>query len=279
MDEWGARIDTGELRYAILDPTGNITALVESDVRIDDQPAAARAIMERHPLVEQVGFVSYEHDGHVAHMRMAGGEFCGNATMSTAALCLLRLRETCDAETSVPVRVWGIEEPVEVRLQLCENGGFRGGVHMPAAYGVEVCSLSSGLLSGQLPLVRMAGISHLVIELDSVFQELRSDGAAAETAVRAWCAELETDGLGLMFMGQDDQGLTLTPLVYVPGGDTVFWENSCASGTSAVGIYLATKAGAPVDVTLREPGGCLRVTSDPAGGETWLYGSVQMTKA
>ncbi|MBP3894644.1 MAG: hypothetical protein J6D34_11480 [Atopobiaceae bacterium] len=276
------------VRYRILDPTGNITALVESDVVVDAQPDVARRIMQRHPAVEQVGFVSHEDAGSgdgrpSVRMRMAGGEFCGNATMSAAALLLWRMGGEWDvadpdAWTNVLVRVWGVREPVEVRLQPCEDGSFRGGVRMPPAEGVELPELTFGSLTGQIPLVRMVGISHVVIEASSVFAGLRGDRAAAERAVRAWCAELATDGLGLMFLSQGEEGYELTPLVYVPGGDTVFWENSCASGTSAVGIYLARKTGTAVDMTLQEPGGSLRVTSDPASGETWLYGSVRMAQ-
>ena len=54
------------LRYYIFDPTGNITALVESEVAIADQPAVASCIMEQHPDVEQVGFVTYADDAAAA---------------------------------------------------------------------------------------------------------------------------------------------------------------------------------------------------------------------
>ena len=47
------------LQYSIFDPTGNITALVESPVPVERQPAVAAALMARHPEVEQVGFVRF----------------------------------------------------------------------------------------------------------------------------------------------------------------------------------------------------------------------------
>ena len=78
------------LGYAILDPTGNITALVETPVDPARQPETAAALMARHPQVEQVGFLSPPAEGAVrGTLRMAGGEFCGNATMSAAALAFL----------------------------------------------------------------------------------------------------------------------------------------------------------------------------------------------
>ena len=80
-----------DIKYSILDPTGNITALVESEVAVERQPAAAEAIMKRHTEVEQVGFVRFDpEEGIDAQLRMAGGEFCGNASLCTAALYLMR---------------------------------------------------------------------------------------------------------------------------------------------------------------------------------------------
>ena len=96
----------------ILDPTGNITALAESPVSIEEQPAAARKLMLHHPEVEQVGFVRFappDGNGVSAALRMAGGEFCGNASMSAAALCLLRDPEK-EAE-ELRIRASGAAQP------------------------------------------------------------------------------------------------------------------------------------------------------------------------
>jgi diaminopimelate epimerase len=83
--------NTREIKYCIFDPTGNITALVETGVEEARQPEVASLIMSRHPDVEQIGFVCFsEQNGDAdVSLRMAGGEFCGNATMSAAALFAL----------------------------------------------------------------------------------------------------------------------------------------------------------------------------------------------
>ena len=47
------------IQYCKFDPTGNITALVETAVDIAEQPEVAARIMEREPDVEQVGFITY----------------------------------------------------------------------------------------------------------------------------------------------------------------------------------------------------------------------------
>ena len=54
----GAAIEP--IHYSIWDPAGNITALVESPVEVSRQLFTASALMQRHPEVEQVGFVCFD---------------------------------------------------------------------------------------------------------------------------------------------------------------------------------------------------------------------------
>ena len=266
------------IQYSILDPTGNITALVESPVPVERQPSVAASLMERHPEVEQVGFVQLNGEGPVqARLRMAGGEFCGNAAMSAAALFLLRRGPQGEGAPPVlQVGVAGVVQPVAVRLRRDTEDSFFAGVHMPPAKSIGEKDFCFGAVRGKLPVVRMEGISHIIIEPASPFFSLREDQTAARQAVRLWCAALSADCLGLMFLERTAAECRLTPLVYVPGSGTVFWENSCASGSSAVGMALAAKTGTPVRLELTEPGGRLRVESDPEKGETWLWGRTRL---
>lgn len=272
-----------DLKYCIFDPTGNITALVETAVDIADQPAAASHIMELEPDVEQVGFISYAEDpaagGAPVSLRMAGGEFCGNATMCAAALFAIRSGLQGGA---VPVKVWGISAPFEVLLERQAALNYSAAVSIPPALDMDELRLADGMLPGSdslsLPIVRMEGISHVIIEPDSGFFGLKDDPALAETLLRGWCGVLGAECLGMMFLGEGAAIRPMIPLVYVPGADTMFWENSCASGSAAAGMYLAAKAGAPVDVTFDEPAGRMRVESDPATGRTILHGSAILRK-
>lgn len=273
------------LRYSIIDPTGNITALVEDEVAVPDQPRVASRIMSLQPQVEQVGFVRFTAsamgdtpvDGE---LRMAGGEFCGNATMSAAALLLLRQKQPSrmgDDTVTVRLAVSGAARPVEVRLRRTGQHSFDASILMPDALAVCERRFSFEGVSGTLPVVLMEGISHVIVQPDSAFFWLRDDAAAAERAVRLWCAGLEADGLGLMFVEKGTSERRLTPLVYVPAADTVFWENSCASGSAATAMCLAAQGGAPCHVALHEPGGTLRVSCDPSGEGTRLYGRARLT--
>lgn len=249
-----------QLQYRIYDPTGNITALVESEVEVEARPEVAARVMALYPEVEQVGFV---RPGELA---MAGGEFCGNASMCAAVWTAEQ--RGLELPATFFLSVSGTAVPVEVLVE-CEGDVFATSIAMPACVGIEDVELAYGGMCGVVPVVRMEGISHVIVDKSSPLFALLRDATAAEEAVRTWCAKLGADGLGLMFVEGTGARRILTPLVYVPGGDTVFWEHSCASGSSAVGMYVRG------DVELCQPGGVLRVEYDGAAGGVRLHGHVR----
>ena len=251
---------TGPLSYALLDPTGNMTLLAETPVPEADQPLTAKRLMEQEPATEQVGFVSDTDDG--IGLRMAGGEFCGNASMSAAVLYLLRKGRDGG---EVTVHVSGTPEPVPVTAERRPDGTWRGCVEMPRPLSVRKERFSDGT---KRPVVRFPGITHVILETEMVQTE-------AERLAPVWCRELESEALGLMFLDRE-RGI-LKPLVYVPSADTLFWESSCASGTTAVGAYLAAEAGTAVRVPLKQPGGTLEIEADP-DGKLILKGTVRLVR-
>ena len=114
--------------------------------------------------------------------------------------------------------------------------------------------------------MRLDGSAHLI--LPGSFAR-----ALAARAAAPWCAALGAEALGLMLL--DAPAGRMTPLVYVPGADTLYWERSCASGTAAAGAYLAWQIGGAVERSLAQPGGVLRVSALPVG-EVSLYGTVKL---
>lgn len=78
---------------------------------------------------------------------------------------------------------------------------------------------------------------------------------------------------GYMFL----EGNKLTPLVYVPKTDILFWEDSCASGSMIAALYLAKKAGKDMDFCFDEPGGKLNV-SVSLDEKISLWGEISLIK-
>ena len=262
------------IHYSILDPIGNITALAESAVPAADQPEIAAELMRKHPEVEQVGFVRFSDlpdDPVPVELRMAGGEFCGNASVCAAALYLIAKGTGYDgAPVNVRLRVSGTSGPVEVSLRQEEKNAFSAVIDHPHALSISETDLCFRELSDRLPVVCMGGITHIIIGPDSVFFCLQEDRPDVEEALRSWCRLLSADCLGMIFLAPEGEALRLTPFVYVPGSGTFFRENSCASGSAAAAMVLAAKRGIPVSLTFHEPGGTLRAECDPVSGKTLL---------
>ena len=258
----------GKIHYTLFNPSGNMTILVDSPVSPDRQPAVAGKLMELERETEQVGFVRLPGPGtgEPVELRMAGGEFCGNATMSAASLYLDRCGERTG---TVRARVAGTEPPVEVTLAEGPDGSRQGTLSMPKPLSVRTEMLEG---FGRVPVVRFPGITHLIAD-ESSRGFLTRENAEAQAPVL--CGELGAEALGLMFLDPDRR--SLTPLVYVPEAGTLCWESSCASGTTAAGAWLANRSGGPVTLALQQPGGTLTITAEPEG-DLCLTGAVRSVR-
>ena len=236
-----------EIRYCVFDPNGNITILVETAVATAQQAGIAAQLLAQEPLAEQVGFLSSGGDGYDISLRMAGGEFCGNASLCTAAYKAMRLpgfKNGC-----LHVAVSGAAEPVVVSLQGEDSGVWRGTVEMPLPLEISTVQLPLGSGTAELPCVRFPGICH-VIDVLGLIPE-----AEAESRIHEWCRLLGSEALGIMHC--DLAAGALAPLVYVAGIDSLYHEHSCASGTSAAAAYLASQNGGAFSGSFVQPGGTL----------------------
>lgn len=250
-----------KVEYTVLDPTGNITIFVDSCVPEALHAAVAAKLLETEPTAEQVGFITREPGCDIS-VRMAGGEFCGNACMAAAALFVDR----CGRPGSVVVKMSGCDCPIIAYITPHERG-YSGRVSMPAPVSVSNTVLPHAGAQIVLPLVDFGGIAHLV-DTGSILR-----GDIHKETLSLWCSLLNADALGVM--RYDPVFSSLDPLVYVPAVNTLYHERSCGSGTSALGVILARERGAAVSVPVREPGGTLTVDASPAG-EIWLSGRVNI---
>ena len=299
----------------LMDPSGNRTILVETPVPAEQQPAVAARLMRLEPTAEQVGFIAFRDDSGAAaagrsltggpasdaskgagtktaaravcdlSLRMAGGEFCGNASMSAATLFAMRGGIFRGSGGRVILDVSGTEDPVCVSIESVSDGVWKGVVDMPLPESVKLVRFPDGR---RFPVVSFPGISHVIMYREKPSEE-------AESFIKEWCGYLQADALGILFLeadapqaefpdggtaaasdglssGQSETARTvlrasgrLVPLVYVPAADTLFWEKACGSGTAAAGAWLARERGRPVSLRLQQPGGVLEVAVSPEG--------------
>ena len=74
-----------KLRFVKVNPVENMTLFVLDPVPREEQMNVANKLMKYSNIHgEQVGFI--EREGSYIRLQMMGGEFCGNATRSLAAL-------------------------------------------------------------------------------------------------------------------------------------------------------------------------------------------------
>ncbi len=235
------------LRYTVLDPAGNKTLIVETPVERDKYKTVADILMQKEPDVEQVGFLEEADDGADIHLEMAGGEFCGNASMCAAAMFLEdhRLKEGV-----VRLSVSGADEILGITLK--EEGRYwKCSAEMPVPESVWLRVLKLNGKDVTLPVVNFKGISHAIVSWNMEYEE-------AEKIIEDWAEQLDVDTLGIMLL--DEENSKLLPLVFVKKSDTLFWEHSCASGTAAVGAWSAVDKNQDFSVELKQPGGSIGVS-------------------
>ena len=245
------------LRYIRMNPSGNITLLVTDDVPRCRQGEIANRLMQLDPSAEQVGFLEEPTVcGARARLQMMGGEFCGNATMSLAAFLALQDDLPEGEEHTCPLEVSGAEKLIPCFISR-SGDCITGTVPMPLPRAITEAEVLPGV---KLPLVCFDGISHMIVSANEITPE------QAQQRIAELCASLNADALGILFTDAGFSGLK--PLVYVRSTDSAVWENSCGSGTAAIGAYCAFRRGKGVQLSIRQP--CpdtdIAVTASLSGG-------------
>lgn len=246
-----------EINWLKYSPTENMTALVTTAVPVFRRTEVGAAIMNADPEIEQVGFIQKAHwpESRI-RIEMAGGEFCGNAAMC-AAVYSISAQLQPGMSSMFPIESTGASDFVVCMVRI-NSGHSIGTVDLPLPTGIDTALLSFHGKSYQMPLVRFPGITHAILPADAM------DHASAEEAIREWTRIEGADALGLIFFNSATS--YIEPLVYVPAANTLCWERGCASGSAALGAFLASLAGAGVVTDVRQPGGIIKVRADWGGG-------------
>ncbi|MBQ9537229.1 MAG: hypothetical protein IJU79_05510 [Desulfovibrionaceae bacterium] len=218
-------MSTVNLSYSKWDPNGNITLFLSANAvaQTDQAQVAKQALTTKGLEAEQVGFI----DCHTNTLRMAGGEFCLNATTAFAAH--LQLQQSKPALQGLHLNVCGF------------HGAITAHTHKIASKSVEVI-LSLHLeqttvkqITDSISIVELPSITHVLIhgqpptDAEALLLNL-IDLHHLETCpcvgVVWWnnCPEIDT--------------YAITPLVYVRDVHTTIWEQACGSGSLALTLCL-----------------------------------------
>lgn len=247
-------------QFTILRPGGNDTALIKGVIMsASERKLINDAIMKLYPTVEQVGFI--ETNQNAPQLMMAGGEFCGNATRSTAWKALSGNAGALDLQVS------GVS-------QLLRAGVTTAGeafAQMPIYADPEKVSRD-----GNNFIVELEGITQYInFDADEIVG--LSDEQIKERAM-SLIKEKNLDqypAAGVMYTKKVDDRWQITPVVYVKSIDTLFLETACGSGTISVALALAKEIGASViDLPIVQPTGEIICASVEYVGDEFRYAQI-----
>lgn len=255
------------IEYVLMNPTENYTVLVLTDVPINEYESIAKDLLFNEILAEQVGFLSFKLDGD-AYLRMAGGEFCGNATMSAAVYYCMRNEIE---KGNVAIKVYGLDHLINVQVEKKESDEWEGIVEMPKFKEIKEVTFQDG---ETLPVVLMDGIAHIIIIKNVDESEMVFDKNEDEDILRERCKYLNVPALGVMkYFPKNSK---LFSFVYVRGIDTMYFENSCASGTAALGYYLDSKSDKPINLSIEQTCGNFLEVYTTEEKRLYLKGKVKL---
>lgn len=244
------------ISYTVIRPGGNDTALVNGI--IDDPKQRKRindALMQRYPNVEQVGFIDLTPESE--QLMMAGGEFCGNATRSTAFLALN------GTPGEILLQVSGVDQPL--RAGVTQNG--EAYAQMPVyANPDKIRSVDSDTV------VEMEGITQCITyEIQEIIGK-NPDQIKAVAMAKIRALGLDTSpAAGVIYTEKVENQYRIIPVVYVRDIDTLFLETACGSGTTALGLTLSKEQGKGTRASVMQPSG-LPITVDVTyDGKTFGY--------
>jgi diaminopimelate epimerase len=249
-----------EIQFVKLNPTENMTILVESPAERSQYPEIAGRLMAYGSVcAEQTGFIEAASDPAAwARLWMAGGEFCGNASMSLAAYLVWRRKLPEGEAVTVPFETSGAPGPVEC-VVVPKAGEFHCSLDMPLPEAIETLSLPFGGVLRELPAVRLPGIIHVIVPVEAMDCAERESRGFAEKAAGEWGDIIGADAFGVILFNRAEGKFRITPLVRVKSPGSLIWERGCGSGSAAVGAYLADQAKAGVELPLAQAGGVIGV--------------------
>jgi diaminopimelate epimerase len=231
------------VNYQIYIPGGNDTGFVlGTNYTQEERKIINDKIMEKHPNVEQVGFLSQTGQ---PSLEMAGGEFCGNATRSAAYYFLAGK---------------------EGKLTLMVNGKDK---------------ITAGVSSKQeawceIPLLSKEEAENMVIPRENGIYQAKMKGMVSivipEEQAKPYLAHLDTikeetrkmiyhyglqnsEAVGVMYLENAQGKIKIHPVVWVNSIDTLFYETACGSGTTATSMVQAYCQKKSVSLSILQPSG------------------------
>lgn len=255
-------------------PGGNDTFLVLNEsLQREVYPRVNQVILGRYPQFEQGAVLERSANNGVLRMQMTGGEFCGNATRSAAALIAetftngVSLASVADYSLiqrdgsllTFSLEVSGADNLVSARVSR-DKQGWDVEIGLPRMAGRDVAFGVPLTLAGErveCTVVSLEGISHILIPDSEV--PFKNDQERFQLMVADAISQLEwanKAAFGLIWVKEGGDKVAIEPVVYVKSLQTCIYESACGSGTIAVAL-AATPDGESRVMSVQQPSGAV----------------------
>lgn len=255
-----------ELNFIKTNPAMNMTVFVKDRLPEEHYAKIADKLMSYDSIyAEQIGYIEpAENPASDTRLHMMGGEFCGNAVRSLAVYTAYKnpekyfcgKKDVCD----VIVEVYGEKTPLTCSVKKTKRENlFYSTVSMPLPISdLTVVKELGGIKN--VKRLNFDGITHFAVNENDFADLSQKEQFFEHVKSYMQCQIPKYKAFGIMFY---DKGKNfITPLVYVKPTNSLFWEKSCASGTSALACILSYIGGNAVKQDFEEPGGKLSVSTD-----------------
>ncbi|MCH4166802.1 MAG: hypothetical protein LKF74_01590 [Megasphaera sp.] len=239
------------IHYILANPSGNTTAFVFDAVAPLDRSAIAARLLQQTG-AEQVGYLKL-CPGKPIEVAMMGGEFCGNASRSAAAYALM---QDGASEGEYHISCSGCDTLLPAHAQKRADGGYDAFIEMPRPTAIDAVIVDAGGQPARFYRVTLPGIVHFIHFVDTI-SAVRKD--VFWQAVYDYAKDESYEAFGLVLF--DPKHLAMLPAVYVTATDTLYWEQSCGSGSAAVAAVLGILGKRNVSCTVSQPGGTITIAA------------------
>lgn len=246
-----------ELNFVKLSPAENTTLLVTDYVDPDSYPEiVSKIISYTHINAEQAGFIKKPKGKEaILRLEMPAGEFCGDGIMSAAAL--VNWSGYSD-KMEFSLESSGLNSLVHCSVEKIQKNLYKVRAYMPIEH--QIIDYQSTFKNRDITgkLISLPGITHLILEAEHDQYEAEFISEFAKHIA----AELKAKAIGVIPYSASSAEVKINPCIHVPKTGKLLFERGCGSGSLAVGLCLAQKYKKSINISIKQPGGVIRVGID-----------------
>lgn len=245
------------VNYKIINPGGNITALVTGDdYTNEDKKIINNYILKENKNIEQVGFLSKKEN----KLEMAGGEFCLNATRCAIWEYLKGKKGTIKLKVSGNKEIvqGGIDEEKNVYVKLNINKTIDELIEEKEIFNyIKLDGILIAVVDEQNSKEYIKRLKNNEKSTKEELKETMNDFITKEKAV------------GIIFLEKENKKIKIYPIIWVKTVDTLYYETACGSGSLATAIYenytyemnqleVIQPSGYSINIILNKKGSCIK---------------------